>query len=91
MSVILLMGFFFFRNFAIRAQARAIRAEENFRHYLLCGKPLDSRLHLNQIVSLRFAPDDEFPRLANEAVEKRLSSEEIKKAIKRWKGDYHSV
>ncbi|MCX6292539.1 MAG: DUF6526 family protein [Bacteroidetes bacterium] len=88
-NIILMMGFFFFRNFSLRAQDRAIRAEENFRHFLLTGKPLDTRLHMNQVIALRFAPDDEFVPLAKEAADKQLTSEEIKKAIRRWRGDYH--
>ena len=90
-SVILFMGFFFFREFSLRAQDRAIRAEENFRHYVLTGNQLDSRLHIKQITALRFAPDDEFIYLAKEAAERQMNSEEIKKHIKRWKGDYHRV
>jgi hypothetical protein len=48
-------------SFALRAQDRAIRAEENLRHFILTGKPFDSRLRMSQIIALRFAPDDEFP------------------------------
>ena len=90
-SVLQFMGFFFFRGFALRAQDRAIRSEENFRHFILSGKQFDSRLNIDQIVALRFAPDDEFILLSKEAVEKQLTGEEIKKSIKRWKGDYHRV
>ncbi|MFA5405121.1 MAG: DUF6526 family protein, partial [Ignavibacteria bacterium] len=43
-SFVLLNIFAFTRIFALKAQDRAIRAEENFRHYLLTGKPLDSKL-----------------------------------------------
>jgi hypothetical protein len=90
-TVIFAMGFFFYRGFALRAQDRAIRVEENFRHFILTGKPLDNRLGMRQIIALRFAPDEEFVTLAKEAAEKQLSSDEIKKSIKRWKGDYHRV
>jgi len=90
-NIYLLIGFFVFRGFSLRAQDRAIRAEENFRHFILTGKPLDVRLHMNQVVALRFAPDDEFIVLAKEAADKQLTSDEIKKSIKRWKGDYHRV
>ncbi len=38
-SFILLFVFFFSRAFALKAQDRAIKVEENFRHYLLTGKP----------------------------------------------------
>src|SRR5580704_16095207 len=51
-------GFYFFyiRTFPLKAQDRAIRAEENLRHYVLTGKLLDPRLTLRQIIALRFAP-----------------------------------
>ena len=62
-----IMAALFARLFALKAQDRAIRAEENFRHYLLTGKPLDARLTVRQIIGLRFAPDDEFPALAAKA------------------------
>src|SRR3977135_2388818 len=47
------------RAFALRAQDRAIRAEENFRHFILTGKPFDNRLRMRQIIALRFASDEE--------------------------------
>src|SRR3954466_14260871 len=48
------------RIFALKAQDRAIRAEENLRHLSLAGKLLDARLGTQQIVALRFASDSEF-------------------------------
>jgi hypothetical protein len=76
---------------ALKAQNRAIKIEENFRHYLLTGKPFDSRLTMSQIISLRFAPDEEFLALAKKAVDEKLASKTIKESIKNWKGDYHRV
>lgn len=90
-SVCLLFLFFFARSFSLRAQDRAIRAEENLRHFVLSGKLLDSRLNIRQIIGLRFAPDDEFLSLAKRAEEENLSEDDIKKAIKNWKGDYYRV
>jgi len=89
LSICMLLIFFFSRSFALKAQDRAIRAEENFRHYVLTGKLLDSRLSMRQIIGLRFAPDDEFLMLAGRAAEENMTEEEIKKAIKNWKGDYY--
>jgi hypothetical protein len=79
--------FFFTRTFALKAQDKAIRAEENLRHFVLTGKCLDSKLTMRQIIGLRFAPDDELLDLANKAVTENLSEEDIKKGIKNWKGD----
>jgi hypothetical protein len=90
-SFVLLMLWWYARAFALRAQDRAIRAEENFRHFILTGKPLDSRLRMRQIVALRFASDEEFAALAKRAVDESMSSSDIKKAIKNWKADYNRV
>ena len=80
---------FFARSFALAAQDRAIRAEENFRHYLLFQKPLDSQLTMRQIIGLRFAADEEFGALAKRAVDEKLSEMQIKEAVKNWRPDYH--
>ena len=90
-SVVLIIIYWYARVFALRAQDRAIRAEENLRYFILTGKPFDSRLRLSQIIALRFAPDDEFPGLAKKAVEENLRSKEIKAAIQKWKADHHRV
>ena len=75
------------RTFALKAQDRAIRAEENLRSFVLTGKLLDSRLTMRQIVGLRFASDAELQELAQRAVEEKLSEDDIKKAIKNWRAD----
>ena len=90
-SVVLIIIYWYARRFALVAQDRAIRAEENLRYFILTGKPFDSRLKMSQIIALRFAPDDEFPGLAKKAVEENLRSKEIKAAIQKWKADHHRV
>ncbi len=90
-ALILAMLWAYTRIFALKAQDRAIRAEENFRHFVLTGKPLDKELQLGQIIALRFASDEELPALAKKAVEQKLSSKQIKKAVQNWRGDYHRV
>ena len=85
-----LAGLYFFpRIFALKAQDRAIRAEENLRHYVLTGKLLDPRLTVRQIVGLRFASDAEFPALAHKAAEQGISPDEIKRSIQTWRPDYY--
>lgn len=79
------------RIYSLKVQDRVIRAEENFRHFLLTGKPLDDKLQIHQIIALRFASDAEFPALANRAVTDKLSSRQIKEAIKDWRGDHYRV
>ncbi len=82
---------FFTRTFALKAQDRAIRAEENLRHFAMSGKLLDPKLDIRQIIGLRFASDEEFLELEKKAVEENLKEDEIKKAVKNWKADTYRV
>ncbi|HLY20669.1 MAG TPA: DUF6526 family protein [Bryobacteraceae bacterium] len=81
------MLFNYCRAFPLKAQDRAIRAEENLRHFALTGKLLDARLDTRQVVALRFAPDDEFLELSKKAAESNMKPDDIKRAIKNWKAD----
>jgi len=91
LAVCVFMTAFFARTFALKAQDRAIRAEENLRHYVLTGKLLDGRLEPLQIVGLRFASDAEFPALAVRAAEKGLSQKDIKALVQTWRPDFYRV
>ena len=84
-SVIVL--FFYARAFALKAQDRAIRAEEQLRHFVLTGKLLDPRLTVRQIVGLRFASDGEFVALAARAAQEGLTEDAIKRAVRNWRAD----
>ena len=88
---IFLFLFAFVRIFALKAQDRAIRAEENLRHFALTGKLLPSSLRIGQIVALRFAADEEFVALAVKAVAENLTGKEIKQSIHNWKADTYRV
>lgn len=83
--------FAFVRIFALKAQDRAIRAEENLRHFALTGKLLPASLRIAQIIALRFAADEEFVALAVKAADQNLSSKEIKQSITNWKADTYRV
>jgi len=87
MSVALFLLFVFTRSFAMGVQDRAIRAEENLRHFALVGKLLDRRLTIKQIVGLRFASDAEFVELARKAAESSMSQDDIKKSVANWRAD----
>jgi len=90
-SIILLLTTFYARVFSLRAQDRTIRAEENFRHYLLTKEPLPHELSIRQIIGLRFASDEELPALAKKAIKEKMTEKDIKKAIKNWRADYYRV
>lgn len=89
--VFLALSFILLRTYPLKVQDRAIKAEENLRHYVLTGQLLDPRLTYGQIVALRFASDAEFPELCLKAASQNLSSDEIKKAIRNWKSDNYRV
>ena len=82
---------FYARAFPLKAQDRAIRAEENLRHFVLTGKLLDLRLSVLQIVALRFASDAEFVALAARAAGENLAPKSIKQAIQTWRADDYRV
>ena len=90
-SLILLVMAWYTRSFALRAQDRAIRAEENLRYFAITGNLLDSKLTMGQIIALRFAPNNELLDLAHRAVQENLNPSEIKKAIQNWKADHDRV
>jgi hypothetical protein len=81
----------FARTFALRAQDRAIRAEEQLRYYVMTGKLLDPRLSIRQIIGLRFASNEEFVALAQRAADQNLSPKDIKQAVKNWRADTYRV
>ena len=89
--VTLILTALYARIFALKAQDRAIRAEENMRCFVMTGKLLDPRLQVRQIIALRFAPDAEFLELAKRAADQNMEPKDIKMAIKNWRGDYYRV
>lgn len=89
--ICMLLLSYFARTFALKAQDRAIRAEESLRFYILSGKPLPRSLTIHQIAALRFAGDEELPALTHEAAEQQLKPEEIKQRIRQWRPDEHRV
>lgn len=91
LSSIMVMTMIFCRSFACKVQDRAIRSEENMRHFVLTGKLLDPRLSMDQIIALRFASDEEFLALCGKAVNDGMSPDAIKREIKSWRADHNRV
>ncbi len=90
-AVILLLLASYVRSFPLKAQDRAIRAEENLRYYVMTGKLLPQELKMSQIIALRFSSDEEFLSLLERALKEKLTSKQIKLAIKNWKADHYRV
>ncbi len=91
LSLSILFVAWYARVFALRAQDRLIRLEENLRHQAMTGKPLPYELKISQIIALRFASDAEWLALIDRTVKENLSAKEIKQSIQNWKGDYYRV
>ncbi|MFA5300683.1 MAG: DUF6526 family protein [Lutibacter sp.] len=91
LGFILFFMFYFMRAFALKAQDRAIRAEEKLRYFILTGKSISNKITMRQFVGLRFASDEEFPALVEKAVAENLSEMDIKKAVINWKEDNYRV
>lgn len=90
-AAIFILMFIYIRAFSLKAQDRAIRAEENLRHFILTGKLPDRNLTMSQIIALRFAPDEELKELTDKALKNNLKGDDIKKEIKKWKADFQRV
>lgn len=91
MATALVVTLFYARMFALKAQDRAIRVEENLRHYAMTGELLDERLDTRQVIGLRFASDEELVALAKSAAENGTREDDIKKSIRNWRPDEYRV
>ena len=89
--IIAIILFWYVRQFPLKAQDRAIKAEENLRYFSLTGKLLPKELSGSQVIALRFASDEEFVALTAKAVAAKLGSKEIKAEIKNWRADHYRL
>jgi hypothetical protein len=82
------------RFYSLKVQDRVIRLEERLRLTQLLSEPLRSRipeLTVDQLCGLRFASDAEVAKLAERALNEKLSRADIKKSIQTWRPDYWRV
>lgn len=90
-SVVFILVAWYTRSFPLKAQDRAIYAEENLRYFSKTNQLLPKSLSVLQVVALRFASEEEFVALVERAAKENLSPKEIKQAIQNWKADYYRV
>lgn len=88
------LSFMMRQHYGLINQNRTVRLELRLRYYILTQQrlePVEQQLSFGQLSALRFASDEELPALVQRAVTEKLSSTDIKKAIKNWEGDYMRV
>ena len=94
-AIALFLGIFLSRSMPLRAQDRIIRLEERGRLERVLPADLRGRigdLTADQLIGLRFAPDDEVPELARRALGGELKTRaDIKRAIRNWRPDHLRV
>jgi hypothetical protein len=94
-ALALLIGIVLSRTFPLRTQDRIIRLEERVRFQRVLPPDLRGRiddLTTDQLIGLRFAPDDEVLELTRRALGGDLKSRtDIKGAIKSWRADHMRI
>ena len=92
LGVALVLIFFYARIMAQTVQDRVIRLEERLRMERVLPSDLRSRIGeftVDQLCSLRFAPDAELPELARKVLDEKLTDRKaIKRMIKNWRPDF---
>jgi Family of unknown function (DUF6526) len=96
MNVLLAIAFLilvlYARLFALTVQDRVIRLEMRLRMERLLPPDLRSRIlefTPPQLISLRFAGDEELPALARQVLDEKLNDRKtIKRRVKNWQADF---
>ena len=88
------LAFMLRQHYALVLQNRIVRDELRYRYFVITGarlEPKERLLNDSQLFALRFAPDEELPKLVQRAVAEKMSGNQIKKAIVNWFPDHQRV
>ena len=94
LAISLIVVAVFTRLFALKAQDRVIRLEEQIRMQTFLPDAIKAQvghLTMGQIVALRFASDEELVDLTQDALDQNTSPNALKQAVKNWRPDYDRV
>ena len=93
--VLVILGYFYGRLFALGVQDRVIRVEERLRMERVLPDDLKRRIGdftTEQLIGLRFASDEELPGLARRVLDEGISDRKsIKLAVKSWRADHQRI
>jgi hypothetical protein len=90
LSIVVFIPAFKLRTYPLKVQDRVIRLEERLRLQALAPaewRPQIQKLTEDQLIGLRFASDDEVVGLAQLALDKKLTGNQIKQHIQSWRPD----
>jgi hypothetical protein len=94
LSIAAFVFLFKLRLYPLKVQDRVIRLEERLRLEALAPaewRPQILRLTEEQLIALRFAPDEEIVSLAKQALDENLGRDQIKERIQNWRPDTFRV
>ncbi len=93
--IVVIIGYFYGRIFALGVQDRVIRLEERMRMERLFDGDLKARIQdftTEQLIGLRFASDEELPALARRVLDEGIADRKpIKQAVKSWRADHQRI
>lgn len=87
---ILYLGIMTRQHHALVIQDRVVRLEFRLRYLELFQQPctqVERLLSFPQMAALRFANDEEFKSLLEQALSQNLSADDIKRSIQHWQAD----